>query len=143
MKWLLAALALLYALNPIDLFPDLIAGWGWLDDFFLLGLIWYLFFRRPRVPAGPSETGKNSESADGQGHQENSSAGRGGGEEGLAKDPYAVLGLTVGASQEEIQSAYRRLAARYHPDKLAHLGEEFQYLAFQNQVAVFQHVPAG
>lgn len=31
-------------------------------------------------------------------------------------DPYAVLGVTSQATQEEINSAYRRLVRRYHPD---------------------------
>jgi hypothetical protein len=31
-------------------------------------------------------------------------------------DPYRMLGLTPGASVNEIRSAYRRLAKRYHPD---------------------------
>jgi hypothetical protein len=31
-------------------------------------------------------------------------------------DPYRTLGLTPGASVNEIRSAYRRLAKRYHPD---------------------------
>ena len=31
-------------------------------------------------------------------------------------DPYRVLGLTPGASLNEIRSAYRRLAKQYHPD---------------------------
>ena len=31
-------------------------------------------------------------------------------------DPYRVLGLTPGASANEIRSAYRRLAKQYHPD---------------------------
>jgi DnaJ-class molecular chaperone len=30
---------------------------------------------------------------------------------------YATLGVTVGASQRDIRSAYRQLAARWHPDK--------------------------
>lgn len=33
------------------------------------------------------------------------------------------------ATEEEIKRAYRTLAARYHPDKVTHLGEEFQELA--------------
>lgn len=32
------------------------------------------------------------------------------------QNPYAVLGLTPGASDEEIKKAYRTLSRRYHPD---------------------------
>ncbi|MDR0917480.1 MAG: J domain-containing protein [Oscillospiraceae bacterium] len=44
-------------------------------------------------------------------------------------DPYAVLGLTHGASEEEVKKAYRDLARRYHPDNyhdnpLADLAQE-------------------
>ena len=45
------------------------------------------------------------------------------------KDPYNVLNVTKNASQEEIKKAYRKLANQYHPDKVAHLGKEFQDLA--------------
>lgn len=32
------------------------------------------------------------------------------------RDPYAVLGVTRGASEEEIKKAYRQLSRKYHPD---------------------------
>ena len=32
-------------------------------------------------------------------------------------DPYRVLGLEPGASDEEVKQAYRRLAKKYHPDR--------------------------
>ena len=31
-------------------------------------------------------------------------------------DPYKVLGITPGASEDEIKRAHRRLAKKYHPD---------------------------
>ncbi len=47
----------------------------------------------------------------------------------MAKNPYEVLGLKRGASQEEIKTAYRALVKKYHPDRyqnnpLADLAEE-------------------
>ncbi len=39
-------------------------------------------------------------------------------------DPYKVLGLDSSASDDEVKKAYRRLAMKYHPDKVEGLGEE-------------------
>lgn len=42
---------------------------------------------------------------------------------------YATLGLSAGATPEEIKKAYRKLSMQYHPDKVRHLGEEFRAIA--------------
>ena len=42
---------------------------------------------------------------------------------------YAVLGLEPGADMETIKKAYRKLSMTYHPDKVRHLGGEFQKVA--------------
>ena len=34
----------------------------------------------------------------------------------MASDPFAVLGVPSSATEDEIKSAYRRLAKKYHPD---------------------------
>ncbi len=43
--------------------------------------------------------------------------------------PWDVLGVSIGASEEEITAAYRRMAQMYHPDKVATLGPELKELA--------------
>jgi DnaJ like chaperone protein len=39
---------------------------------------------------------------------------------------YKVLGIESNATEEEIKKAYRQMAIRYHPDKVIHMGEEYQ-----------------
>jgi hypothetical protein len=42
---------------------------------------------------------------------------------------YALLDVDASAQAEEIKRAFRREIARYHPDKVQHLGPEFQEIA--------------
>lgn len=116
-KTLFVILALAYVAFPRDLLPDWFIGLGWIDDLIVLYLLWRFFFRGVE-PAGTFRPGS--------------------GEHGTAEDrpgrfqkksPYDVLEIEPDASQSEIRRAYRTLANKYHPDKSAHLGPEFQALA--------------
>lgn len=39
---------------------------------------------------------------------------------------YHVLGIEPTATDDEVKKAYRQMAIRYHPDKVIHMGEEYQ-----------------
>ena len=45
---------------------------------------------------------------------------------GPKEDPYPILGLTDQATDAEVDLAYRRLIAQYHPDRLAGAATELQ-----------------
>ncbi len=140
---LVVILVLIYIISPIDGIPDIIPFFGWLDDSFLLGLlVYYLRYGRlpgfiPRViqwllKKGGGRSGKQS----GDTFEEKNNKGQTA--KGLDdyKDPYEILGVAPGASPEEIQAAYRAAAQQYHPDKVAHLGDEFQELAQKKFVEI-------
>jgi DnaJ like chaperone protein len=42
---------------------------------------------------------------------------------------YKILEIEPTATDEEVKKAYRRMAMKYHPDKVSHLGEEFRRAA--------------
>lgn len=44
---------------------------------------------------------------------------------------YKILEIETNATEEEIKRAYRRMAVKYHPDKISHMGEEYQEAAKQ------------
>ncbi|EEB17113.1 conserved hypothetical protein [Pediculus humanus corporis] len=45
----------------------------------------------------------------------------------MGKDYYKILGITKGASDDEIKKSYRKLALRYHPDKNKSPGAEEKF----------------
>jgi DnaJ domain/Protein of unknown function (DUF1232) len=122
MKWLWIILALLYVISRIDLIPDFIPGWGWIDDITVLILLYRYLARLHRTATFRQQQADDRQSTADQGRAPHDAA---------PKTPYEVLGVSPGASQKEIRSAYRKLANQYHPDKVTHLGKEFQDLAEQ------------
>lgn len=145
---LILILVLIYILSPIDGLPDMIPLLGWLDDTFLVGLFaYYLRYRRlPRfllrlgrfLFGNRAEMpGSGSRSSSGQSYQRaGNSESRTMNGKNAPRDPYQILGVTPEASQEEIHAAYRAAAQQYHPDKVSHLGEEFQELAQKKFVEI-------
>lgn len=117
---LLILAALLYVVSPVDLVPD-VPGVGWLDDLIVIGLLLWFLSGSGWTPWGGAPGG----TAEQQG-------------ETASADPYTTLGIARGASRDEIRSAYRRLVAQYHPDKVSHLGKEFQEIAHQKLIAIQQ-----
>jgi DnaJ like chaperone protein len=42
---------------------------------------------------------------------------------------YKILEIEPTASDDEVKKAYRRMAMKYHPDKVSHLGEDYRKTA--------------
>jgi DnaJ like chaperone protein len=135
-KIVLLVLALLYILSPYDLFPDMVIGWGWIDDVIILGFLWRYFYlmkkKRERVQKhyqsdqNYTHGNNNFKNVGGENNDRSNAQAR---KSSVLWDPYKVLEIDKGASQDDIKRAYRQLAGKYHPDKVEHLGDEFRVLA--------------
>lgn len=56
---------------------------------------------------------------------------------------YKILEIEPTASEDEVRKAYRRMAMKYHPDKVTHLGDEFQKSAkekFQKLQEAYENI---
>ena len=53
-------------------------------------------------------------------------------------DPYAMLGIGPGASNEELEQAYRRRMSEYHPDRVANAAPEIRDIADQRSREINQ-----
>jgi len=56
---------------------------------------------------------------------------------------YTILEIDRNASNDELKKAYRRMAMKFHPDKVGHLGEDFQNAAkekFQKVSQAYENI---
>jgi uncharacterized membrane protein YkvA (DUF1232 family) len=121
LAWLIAGI--IYVVLPWDF--DWVPLVGWVDDVLVLAVTVYyavdaLKRRIPRGARGPAAGGPRPSRA----------------ESNIPGDPYAILGLKRGASPMEIKAAFRKKIAEYHPDKVAHLGDELKSLAEEKAKAI-------
>ncbi len=141
MNRLLIILAVLYILMPLDLLPDFIPVRGWIDDIVIAGLLLYRFFQNRKTrPAGRPSSGS------GPGDSDNRSAGPQPADRQPCPPPHQVLEVAPDATASQIKAAYRRLAAKYHPDKFTHLDDQFRRLAeerFKQIQAAYQEMTAA
>jgi DnaJ like chaperone protein len=134
--WLPTILAagIAYVVSMIDLIPG-IGPISLLDDIaVIIGLVWFFTSWLPRNshriywfrPHTQDRTADNK-----------AGASRPSSDNGAADfDPFAALGLAPGAQPEEIKRAYRAMLSKYHPDKVNHLGTEFQQMAHQKVLEI-------
>ncbi|MFH2202551.1 MAG: DnaJ domain-containing protein [Elusimicrobiota bacterium] len=112
----------IYVVMPFD--GDFLGVVGWIDDIFVAVLAIYLAVEalRKQVRTGPGGRRAQAPAAPP--------------EEELPRDPYKLLGVSPDAAAQDIKEAYRREMAKYHPDKVQHLGAEFRRLAEQKAKAI-------
>ncbi len=131
-KWLII-IAVLYLVFPRDLIPDFLgSGLGLIDDLVLIALLTYFYRNHLRKYAD-----RATQESGGQDQREHSSRAQAEASES-SFDPYEILSIDSSASGEEIQAAYRARMHEYHPDKVAHLGEELQKVAHRKAVEIQQ-----
>jgi len=125
MKWFWIILALLYIISPYDLIPGIHAV-GWIDDLVILILL-FRFLSRIKG----SKIGGSNPFGTRQDQQQSRTSGENNGDKTQRphRTPHEILNIPPDADQDTIKAAYRKLANQYHPDKVSHLGKEFQELA--------------
>lgn len=112
-------LAIVYFVFPLDLIPDIFGPFGRLDDLIIFGIaVWRVV--KDRKQRATSKQASTEETAS----KKNPS------------DPYELFKLARGASRAEIDTRYKELAKDYHPDRVAHLGEDLQKVAHEKMIEI-------
>jgi len=132
MRFLIYLLLILYVLSPFDLLPEFFVGpIGVVEDvIIILGVLYWYFIYRPAKIRAKLREAYYQQAEEGRSERYQEEQRRAQTDKKRSKlNPYEVLGVNREASIDEIRGAYRKLAGKYHPDKVNHLGEEFKGLA--------------
>jgi len=133
-----------------ELLADFKSSFGYEPRLILLELIYQVIYSKPGVIAAELAVAEriavyleiNPYQAQAI-HAKYRNGGGGGAAEVAEEQYFRVLGLAPGVTFEEIKRAYRRLSMEYHPDKVAHLGEEFRRVAEEKMKEInvaYQHL---
>jgi len=129
---LLLLLCVLYVVIPVDLIPDFLGLPGRFDDLLVaLGTLYFLFSKSREIPGRGGakksrSTREERQDREGGGESEGASSRRAA---AGPSDPYELLGVDRGQGFEEIRRRYKEMLLQYHPDRVLHLGKEFQEIA--------------
>jgi preprotein translocase subunit Sec63 len=104
----------------------------------IIFMVVYGFYKaKPSSPTNSAASRERQQAKDGQAHDEDAEAEQSESAQAKkapprassAKDPYAVLNISTNATQDEVTTAYRKMAQMYHPDKVAGLAPEYREIA--------------
>ena len=135
---------LIYIISPLDILPDIFGPIGRLDDFLLTGFFAYSFMKGKNPLGVIWRLISRMQSAQRMNSQGRGGFMGGGGPKGGNEStkgtlsPWEILEIEPGASEEEIQKAYKRQLSKYHPDRVNHLGKELRDLAHQKTIQIQQ-----
>jgi hypothetical protein len=130
--WLLLLLCVLYVVFPLDLIPDFLGLPGRFDDLLVaLGTLYYLYSTSRKIPGTDGSRGARSSRGEQRGHEGGRESEGDSSRKGApgSSDPYEVLGVGRSEGFEQIRRRYKEKLLQYHPDRVLHLGKEFQEIA--------------
>jgi len=112
-------LAIVYFIFPFDLLPDILGPFGRVDD---LAVLCFALWKA--LGASSSKGGARRHQAQKQ--------------NATTTDPYSVFKLSPNSSRDEIEARYKELVKDYHPDRVAHLGEDLRKVAHEKMIEIQQ-----
>jgi len=131
-KWLIFA-AIVYFLVPFDLVSDFLGVFGRIDDVTVMALLAWFF--RNHVKQYAAQASRAGQAGSGRGGRAGPEL-RGTGDRVQGLQPHEILGVAPQASRDAVRAAYKARMQEYHPDKVAHLGEELQQLAHAKSLEI-------